>query len=221
MIVILEDLLDPIEVTRIRDTLARAQWQDGANTAGRHARMVKNNEQAKGPDVDAARRLIADALARNEHFKMAALPRAMTPIMFSRYKPGMEYGTHIDNAMMTSATGRMRCDLAMTVFLSDPETYSGGGLSISGIAQNEIRLPAGSAVLYPATTLHRVTPVESGERLAAILWVQSLVREDAARETIYDLATARRMLLDTEGKTEAFDLIAKSHANLMRRWAEV
>ncbi|HVZ68018.1 MAG TPA: Fe2+-dependent dioxygenase [Rhizomicrobium sp.] len=221
MIVILEDLLNPIEVTRVRDALIRAQWQDGAGTAGRHARMVKNNEQAMGPDVDAARRLIAEALSRSELFNAAAMPRGMTPIMFSRYRPGMEYGTHIDNAMMPSGSGRVRTDLAMTVFLSDPESYSGGALSISGAMEKEIRLPAGSAVLYPATTLHRVTPVESGERLAAILWVQSVVREEAARETLYDLSRARRMILDSEGKTEAFDLIAKSHANLMRRWAEI
>lgn len=221
MIAILDDLLNPIEVTRIRDALARATWQDGANTAGRHARMVKNNEQATGPEVDAARRTIAETLARNELFNSAALPRNMTAIMFSRYRPGMEYGTHIDNALMPAGGARLRTDLAMTVFLSDPDSYTGGALSIPGIAESGIRLPAGSAVLYPATSLHRVTPVESGERLAAVLWVQSIVREEAARETLFDLARARRMLLESEGKTEAFDLIAKSHANLVRRWAEV
>lgn len=221
MIVILEDLLNPIETTRIRDALAKAQWQDGARTAGQHARMVKNNEQATGPETDACRRVIGEALVKNERFNGAALPRAMTSIMFSRYRPGMEYGTHIDNAMMSAASGRIRTDLAMTIFLNDPETYEGGALSIPGVAENEIRLPSGSAVLYPATTLHRVTPVTAGERLAAVLWIQSLVREEAARETLFDLTRARRMILESEGKTEAFDLIAKSHANLMRRWAEV
>lgn len=220
MIVILNDLLNPIEVTRIRDALATAQWQDGGSTAGRHAKLVKNNEQAVGPQVEAPRRVVADALARNELFKMAALPRAMSNIMFSRYRPGMEYGTHIDNVLMTVGNGRIRTDLAMTVFLSAPDSYAGGALSIAD-DEREIRLPAGSAVLYPATTLHRVTPVESGERLAAVLWVQSVVREESAREALYDLARARRMILDKDGKTEAFDLIAKSHANLMRRWAEV
>jgi PKHD-type hydroxylase len=220
VIVILDDLLNPVEVTRIRDALAGAQWQDGSSTAGRHARMVKNNEQAVGPQVEMPRRAIAEALSRNELFNMAALPRAVSSAMFSRYRPGMEYGTHIDNVLMTVGSGRIRTDLAMTVFLSDPDSYSGGALSISG-AENGIRLAAGSAVLYPATTLHRVTPVETGERLAAVLWVQSLVREDAAREVLYDLARTRRMILDTEGKTEAFDLIAKSHANLLRRWADI
>lgn len=220
MIVILNDLLNPIEVTRIRDALGAAQWQDGGSTAGRHAKLVKNNEQAVGPQAEAPRRMIADALARNELFKMAALPRAMSNIMFSRYRPGMEYGTHIDNVLMTVGNGRIRTDLAMTVFLSDPDSYTGGALSIAD-DEREVRLPAGSAVLYPATTLHRVTPVESGERLAAVLWVQSVVREESAREALYDLARARRMILDKDGKTEAFDLIAKSHANLMRRWAEV
>lgn len=220
MIVILNDLLNPIEVTRIRDVLATAQWQDGGSTAGRHAKLVKNNEQAVGPQVEAPRRVVADALARNDLFKMAALPRAMSNIMFSRYRPGMEYGTHIDNVLMTVGNGRIRTDLAMTVFLSDPDSYAGGALSVAD-DEREVRLPAGSAVLYPATTLHRVTPVESGERLAAVLWVQSVVREESAREALYDLARARRMILDKDGKTEAFDLIAKSHANLMRRWAEV
>lgn len=220
MIVILNDLLNPIEVTRVRDALGTAQWQDGSNTAGRHAKLVKNNEQAIGPQTEVPRRLIAEALARNDLFNMAAMPRAMTNIMFSRYRPGMEYGRHIDNVLMTVGNGRIRTDLAMTVFLSDPDSYVGGALSI-GDDENGIRLPAGSAILYSATTLHRVTPVETGERLAAVLWVQSVVREESAREVLYDLARSRRMILDRDGKTEAFDLIAKSHANLMRRWAEV
>ncbi len=221
MIVILDNLLDAAEAARVRDVLRAAQWQDGAKTAGWHARTVKANEQAGGADVEAARRIVADALGKNERFRAAAMPRNLSTIMFSRYKPGMEYGTHVDDALMPVAGARIRTDLAVTVFLSELDSYAGGGLSIPGSHDSGIRLAPGSAVLYPATSLHRVIPVEAGERLAAIFWVQSVVRDEAARETLFDLARARRMIFEKEGKSAAFDLIAKSHANLLRRWAEV
>lgn len=221
MIVILDNLLDQAEVARVREILAKAQWQDGAKTAGWHARIVKANEQAFGPEVDAARRIVGDALAKNERFRSAALPRNLSTVMFSRYNPGMEYGTHVDDALMPVPGGRIRTDLAVTVFLSDLDSYTGGGLSIPGGPENGVRLLPGSAVVYPATSLHCVNPVESGERLAAVFWVQSVVRDETARETLFDLARARRMVFEKEGKSPAFDLIAKSHANLLRRWADV
>jgi PKHD-type hydroxylase len=221
VIVILDNLIDAGEVARVREILAKVQWQEGAKTAGWHARLVKANEQAAGPEIEPARRIVTEALSRNEQFRSAALPRNLTAIMFSRYKPGMEYGTHVDDALMPVAGGRIRTDMAVTVFLSDLETYTGGGLSIPGGTETGVRLPPGSAIVYPATSLHRVIPVESGERLAAVFWVQSVVRDEAARETLFDLARARRMIFEKEGKSPAFDLIAKSHANLLRRWAEV
>ena len=221
MIVILDNLLNASEVARLREMLATAQWHDGAKTAGWHARTVKINEQAGGPELESARRLVGEALGKNERFRAAALPRNLTTIMFSRYKPGMEYGTHVDDALMPAGPVRIRTDLAVTLFLSDLDSYVGGGLSIPGSHEGGIRLEPGSAIVYPATSLHRVMPVETGERLAAVFWVQSVVRDEAARETLFDLAQVRRMIFEKEGKSPAFDLIAKSHANLLRRWAEV
>ena len=168
MIVILDNLLDTEEVARVREGLAAAQWQEGAKTAGWHARIVKTNEQAVGASVEGPRRIVSEALARSERFRSAALPRNLSAILFSRYRPGMEYGTHVDDALMPVGQVRMRTDLAVTLFVSDLDSYLGGGLCIPGAADIGVRLPPGSAVVYPATSLHRVLPVQTGERLAAV-----------------------------------------------------
>jgi len=137
--------------------------------------------------------------------------------LFSRYVPGMSYGTHMDNAMMSN----MRIDLALTIFLSDPADYDGGQLVANfSTGEREVKLPAGSAVLYPATTLHRVAEVTRGQRLAVVTWIRSLIRDAAKREILHDLQTAHHQLSDQIGKTAEIDLLSKCHANLMRRWIE-
>lgn len=144
----------------------------------------------------------------------------MHSLLFSRYGVGMAYGRHIDNALMGGKQLR-RSDLSFTVFLSDPDTYTGGELVIEG-PDNETsyRLAAGSAIVYPANTLHRVDPVISGERLVAVGWVQSLIRDAEQREILFDLDTVKRTLFAQDGKTDAFDLVSKTMANLLRKWAE-
>jgi len=219
--IILENILDAAELLRLQAFIARANWRDGAATAGWHAQRVKHNEQADGVGIDAARSTVGDALARNEPFRSCALPRNMSTVLFSRYLPGMEYGLHVDDALMAVGPARLRSDLAMTIFLSDLDSYTGGGLLMPGAPEGGFRLRPGHGVLYPATSLHQVLPVETGARVAAVFWIQSIVREDAARETLFDLSRAGRMIFDKEGKSAAFDLISKSHANLLRRWAEV
>ena len=221
MIVTLQNVLNAEELGRVREALAGAEWRSGADTAGWHAKGVKSNEQAHGAGVDAVRRQVAEAVSRHSRFRAAAQPKLLSAIMFSRYRPGMEYGVHVDDPLMSAPRGQMRTDLAATIFLSEPETYAGGGLAIPGAGESGVRLKPGDAVLYPATSLHRVVPVTEGERLAAIFWVQSLVRDENARETLFDLDRARRLIFQRDGKSPAFDLVAKAHANLLRRWAEV
>lgn len=225
MIACIARVLDDAAVARVRGLLDAARFGEGARTAGWHARLVKDNEQADAADPAAreAAALVAAALLANPVFRAAVLPRRLRPVLFARYAAGRSYGPHVDDALMglDDPAGPLRTDVAVTVFLSPPGDYEGGALVLDTPGgEMAWRLEAGDAVAYPATTLHRVAPVARGERLAAVTWAQSLVRDPAAREILFDLDAARRAVFEREGKGVAFDLVAKSHANLLRRWAE-
>lgn len=221
MILCIADVLTSEEVGAVRALLDKGRFDSGARTAGWHARDVKNNEQLSS-DSDAARQAavrISAALARNDLLRTAMRPAQTRPILFNRYAAGMAYGAHIDDAIMGDPP--IRTDVSLTLFLSDPAEYDGGALVIENTGgEQSYRLPAGAAIAYPATTLHRVEPVTRGERLAAITWMQSLVRDPSQREMLFELDMARREIFAAQGKTRAFDLIAKTHANLLRMWAE-
>ena len=216
---VIADVLDAEGVVAARKVLADARFVDGKATAGWHAKLVKNNLQAAGGDraVTELRATVAEAIGGNALFRLAARPKALTPLILSRYEPGMDYGSHVDDALMNG----MRTDVSFTLFLSDPDTYDGGALVIetSG-GEDDIKLPAGSLVAYPSTTLHRVQPVTRGARLAAVGWARSFIRDAAKRELLFDLDTARQALFAREGKSAEFDLLSKSTANLLRMWAE-
>ena len=217
MQLVIADLVGPADLAEIRDILAAIPFEEGARTAGWSARLVKNNEQAReGPTLRLLRERIEAALLGNAVFQAAARPRARAPLLFSRYGPGRAYGSHVDNALISG----LRTDLSFTLFLSPPEAYEGGELVIESAAgEEEVKLPAGHLFLYPSTSLHRVAPVRAGERLAAVGWAQSWVREAGQREILFDLDTARRALFAASGKTPEGDLLAKSAANLLRMWA--
>ena len=221
MILCIGNVLTAEELGAIEATLASGVFLDGHATAGWSARAVKHNLQLD--KAHAAYRAIVpkvlDALARNEIFAAAALPRQMSPLLVSRSETGMGYGVHVDNAVMGQPP--VRTDLAFTLFLSNDAGYDGGELVIED-AQGEhaIKLPPGHMVLYPATTLHRVETVRSGRRDVAVGWVQSLVRDPRIREMLFDLDRARRALFARDGKTEVFDLLSKTYSNLMRLHAE-
>ena len=224
MILCIGNVLSEDVVARMRDELARIEFRDGRETAGWHARTVKKNTQASGRDERVARlrKEAGEAIRDHVLFQMAARPRRTMPVMFSRYEPGMEYGSHVDDAVMNGPDGPVRTDVSFTLFLSDVDSYDGGELVTDTTAgEQTYKLPAGSMVVYPSSTLHRVNPVTRGERLAAVGWAQSQVRDPARREVLFDLDTARRQMFDAQGKTEQFDAISKSLANLMRMWAEV
>jgi PKHD-type hydroxylase len=223
MIICMANILTSEELGSIIDRLKDAEFVDGKLTAGWYAQQVKNNAQLKNdvPPTQELRNLVHQALKRNSLFQIAARPKGIRPIMFSRYQGGMYYGTHIDNAIMGDEE-LMRSDLSLTLFLSDPATYTGGELVIESTqGEQAFKLDAGSMVVYPTTTLHRVEPVTEGERLAAVTWVQSLVRDAHKREILFDLDTVRDTLFQKSGKTAEFDLLSKSIANLLRKWADV
>jgi PKHD-type hydroxylase len=224
MILCIGDVLSEHTLACVRETLGTSEFRDGRETAGWHARTVKRNTQAdsRQVSVQAARDQVDDAIAASALFQIAARPKRVKPVLFSRYEPGMDYGSHVDDAVMGQGGEAMRTDIAFTLFLSEPDSYAGGELITDTTAgEQHYKLPAGSMVVYPASTLHRVAPVTSGERLAAVGWCQSQVRDPAQREVLFDLDTSRRRIFNEHGKTEDFDAISKSVANLLRMWAEV
>ncbi|HRF07251.1 MAG TPA: Fe2+-dependent dioxygenase [Xanthobacteraceae bacterium] len=219
MRIAIANVLDPKEITELNAALERVRFLDGRATAGYAAREVKDNRQADPLDRNAAalRALVADKLLANELFRLAARPKHLSPILFSRYEPGKKYGSHVDDAIM----GGMRADVSFTLFLSDPTSYEGGELVIETPAgDDEIKLEAGSMIVYPATSLHHVAEITRGERLAAVGWARSFIRDEAKRELLFDLDTARSRLFAREGKSPDYDLLSKSSANLLRMWAE-
>lgn len=224
MIICTPDVLTSEELAAIRSELQGAAFVDGASTAGWSAREVKKNLQVDTHTESQARLrgIVRDAFLRNGMLQASILPAAMTQVMFNRYDVGMQYGRHVDAPVMGSLDGAVRSDVAITLFLSDPKSYTGGDLVVDthGVEYG-FKLDAGSAIAYPANSLHHVTPVTQGARYAAIIWVQSQVRDAAKRELLWDLDNAKRQIFGREGKSATFDAISKSHANLLRMWAEV
>ena len=227
MIARIPRLLTPDQVAHCRVALAGAPWTDGRETAGEQSRLAKQNLQLPetAPEARALGALVLDALAANPAFMSAALPLKVFPPLFNRYGAGMGFGDHIDNAVRVSAvTGaRYRTDLSCTIFLSGPDEYDGGELVIEGGAEPaRVKLAAGDAVLYPATSVHRVEPVRRGERIAAFFWVQSMVADQGRRALLHDLdraiAAARGDLGDAHAA--AVSLVGVYH-NLVRMWCEV
>jgi PKHD-type hydroxylase len=218
MFLAIEGLIDPATVAVLREEAAGLTFEDGAKTAGRFAREVKANDQAAAsPERDAVLNMVSQALQAHPLFAAAARPKAMTPLILSRYRAGQTYGLHVDDALM----GGVRTDISFTLFLSPPETYDGGALIIEdSLEARAVKLSAGSVFLYPSTTLHRVEPVTAGERLVVVGWVQSRIRAAEKREILFDLDRSIAELHASAGKSALFDTLCKTRSNLLRMWAE-
>ncbi|MBE9030338.1 Fe2+-dependent dioxygenase [filamentous cyanobacterium LEGE 11480] len=224
MIFVIHDLLSPEVLATINQDLAAAEFVDGQLTAGWHAKSVKQNQQLspQAPSATGIQSTIEIALRHNRLFQTAVRPQQVRPVLINRYDAGMSYGVHTDNALMQTASGLLRSDVSMTLFLSPPETYVGGELAIeTSSGETCFKLAAGSAIVYPSSTLHAVRKVTEGVRLAAVTWIQSLVRDPAHREILFELDTVRQSIFERQGKTTEFDLISKSLSNLLREWVEL
>ena len=229
MLTCVSSVLSKAEVGEFRRVMDASTWEDGRSTAGAQSARVKRNEQLP-PDSDIARKLghrIISALTANPRFLSAAVPQHIFPPLFNRYaaSDGHHFGIHVDNAVRGDRlTGlRIRTDLSVTLFLSEPEEYDGGELVIEDLyGSHEIKLPAGDLVLYPASSLHMVTPVTRGARVASFFWLQSMIRDAHARSMIFDLDTAIQALSGRLGRDdpETVKLTGIYH-NLIRHWAEV
>ena len=227
MMLQIPDVLTPDEVAHCRAILDAASWTDGNVTSGFQAAMAKNNQQL--PQDGAAARevgtIIVQALQAHPLFVSAALPRTILTPLFNRYGVGMGFGDHVDNAIRRDAvTGQtLRADLSITVFLSEPDDYDGGELVVEDVyGDHVVKLTAGSAILYPASSLHHVTEVTRGTRTASFFWIQSLVRDDARRALLLDMDVAIQRLSGVVGATDPSVLsLTGTYHNLLRQWAEV
>lgn len=224
MLLHIPQVLTKQEVAQIRGELAAHAWVDGAHSAGAQAASLKRNLQfpPDSPAYAGLARRVADALARHPLFVSAALPRQMLRPMFNCYADGGHYGNHVDNAIQRDAQGNpVRTDVSTTVFLCEPEEYEGGELIVEDTyGEHEVKLAAGDAIVYPATSLHRVEPVTSGARIASFLWTQSLVRDAWRRKMLFDLDMNILKLRQQLGDSEEVLSLTSTYHNLLRQWAE-
>lgn len=224
MLLEIPDVLGPEQVQRLRAELLAADWVDGRVTAGYQSAQAKHNRQLPESSL-AAQRVGAEilrALQQSPLFMSAALPQRVFPPLFNRYEGGEHFGNHVDNALRyLPEGGQIRTDLSATLFFSAPEEYEGGELCIDDTyGMHQVKLPAGSLILYPSTSLHRVLPVTGGCRLCSFFWLQSLVRDDGQRTLLFDFDMSIQRLREEMGDNDAIVAQTGIYHNLLRRWAE-
>jgi PKHD-type hydroxylase len=225
MMIRIPSLLSQEQVAQARQQLAATDWVDGRITAGAQSGQTKHNLQI--PEESEAARLLGDmilsALGRNERFTSASLALRVFPPLFNRYDTGMDFGAHIDNAIrfVKGANIRVRTDMSATLFLTDPADYDGGELIIEDtFGTHSVKLAAGDLVLYSATSRHHVTPVTRGSRWSSFFWIQSMIRDEAARTMLFELDGAIQALRGKHGDTEELVALTGLYHNLVRRWAD-
>jgi PKHD-type hydroxylase len=224
MLIEIPGVLNEAQIAKIRELADSAAFRDGRMTAGKAAGRVKRNEElAAEPDrQQLLNRIIMSSIAQNARFRSFALPHRMADFILARYRPGMTYGDHVDDPIMGSSGPRFRSDVSMTVFLNPAEEYEGGELVVrTPFGDKRTKLAAGGAVVYPSASVHQVAPVTAGERLVALTWIQSYVRDAARRELLFELDQAREALLEREPEGQTTQYVDRSYANLLRMWAEL
>ncbi|MDX1514838.1 MAG: Fe2+-dependent dioxygenase [Gammaproteobacteria bacterium] len=221
MLITIPKVLNADQLKAIRAALADARFVDGRLTAGTLAGPVKNNEELdrSTEGLQKLNEIVIGTLCQQRTFRAAALPASVSRAFFARYGPGMSYGWHVDDPV--SKDNQNRADIAMTVFLSDVDEYDGGELVVrTTFGEQAIKLPAGDVVIYPSSSLHQVREVTRGQRLVAVAWTQSLVRDPARRELLYELDFAREESISSGARREITDGLEKVYANLLRMWAD-
>jgi len=223
MLARIDHLISAKNLTRIRELLDASPFVDGKLSAGMVARGVKNNQEMNpnSAHFQELNELVMSNLVRHPKYKAAAWPKRVAAPFYARYEPGMEYGEHVDDPVMGQGD-LYRTDISTTIFLSEPDEYEGGELTIMDTyGKRQIKLPAGSAVVYPSHSRHYVAPVRSGVRLVAVTWAQSTIRDPAKREMLYELNQAREQLFKELPESEATRKVSATFNNLVRRWVEI
>lgn len=224
MMIHIPNVLTAAEVARCREVMEKAAWVDGRVTAGHQSAQVKFNLQL--PEAAAEARelsdMVHDALGRSSLFMSAVLPKQVFPPLFNRYDAGMTFGAHVDNAIRVGNGARVRTDVSSTLFISGPEDYDGGELVVQDTyGEHTVKLPAGDMIVYPATSLHNVTPITRGSRIASFFWTQSMIRDESKRSLLFDMDMAIIKLgRDHPDHASNVELTAVYH-NLLRQWAEL
>jgi PKHD-type hydroxylase len=225
MLIAIPNVLTAEQVVQARQTLGSAEWIDGLVTAGHQGARVKDNRQipASHPAARQVGEMIVQALNRSPLFIAAALPLHILPPMFNRYSGGQTFGTHVDGSIRSLPNGqRIRTDLSATLFLADPDEYDGGELVVEDTyGAKSVKLPAGQMILYPSTSLHRVTPVTRGTRLCSFFWIQSMIRDDGQRSLLFDLDVGLQRLSAEIPTHPGVVQITGVYHNLLRQWAEM
>ncbi|WP_299875112.1 Fe2+-dependent dioxygenase [uncultured Cocleimonas sp.] len=226
MLLIIKDVLNENQLKVILMLLNNADFVDGKLSAGKEAVKVKNNVELaqQSPLHDQLNQMVMPSLLQHPEYQASVFPLKVATPFYARYKEGMEYGFHVDDPVMGSASGSMqsryRSDISTTVFLNDD--YEGGELLIkTAFGEQKIKLSAGDAVVYPSSSLHKVTKVTKGERLVAVTWAQSMVKDNTQRELLYELGQARETLLEKNPNSDETAKVSNVYANLVRRWSEL
>ena len=224
MMVHIPNVLNAEQVARCRAVMEKAAWIDGRVTAGHQSAQVKNNLQLpqNSPEAHELGDMVLTALSRNSVFTSAVLPKQVFPPLFNRYDAGMTFGAHVDNAIRAGSGARIRTDVSSTLFITGPEDYDGGELVVEDTyGTHAVKLPAGHMIVYPATSLHHVTPITRGSRIASFFWTQSMIRDESRRSLLFDMDMAIvKLAHDHPQHASVVELTAVYH-NLLRQWAEL
>lgn len=224
MLLEIPDLLSSKKLSEIRELINSATFIDGKLSAGMFAQRVKHNEElpADARQIQRLNNLVMNTLVQHPQFQNAALPHRVASPFYARYGKGQSYGDHIDDPVMGPVGQRYRSDLSCTIFLSEPDEYNGGELVIrTSFGEQQVKLAAGHAILYPSSSIHHVNEVNDGERLVAVTWIQSLIRDASRRELLYELNMAREKMMREKPDAEETKQVDHSYVNLIRMWSEV
>lgn len=223
MLLEIPSVLSNVQLNQIKTLLSKGQYIDGKLSAGMAAKKVKNNQELSNNVelMNQLNNLVMGTLVQNTVFQAAVLPIKIATPFYARYQQGMQYGDHVDDPVMGPPQGRYRSDVSTTVFLNAPEEYEGGTLVVhTPFGVQKVKLAAGHAVVYPSSSLHHVSEVTSGERLVAVTWSQSMVREPDKRELLFNLNQARENLLKSQAEDTATKQVDVAYVNLVRMWAD-
>lgn len=222
MLLAIKNVLNENQLKVIQTLLKNAEFVDGKLSAGKEARQVKNNQELPqdSPLHEQLNQMVMSALLQNSEYQDFAFPLKVATPFYARYTQGMTYGFHVDDPVMGPMHSRYRSDIATTIFLNDD--YEGGELTIkTTLGEQQIKLTAGDAIVYPATTLHQVNEVTQGQRLVAVTWAQSMIKDPQKRELVYELGQARNILIDERANSDEAVHVSNVYANLVRRWSEL
>ena len=224
MLVTIPNVLNKEDISVIADLMSTANFHEGTASAGSEAVRVKNNHEMFISDVEMQRlnNLVMGKLVQNPTYIAAAFAKRIATPFYAKYTEGMHYGNHVDDPVMGPANQRYRTDVSITIFLNEPDAYDGGELIIStAFGEQKVKLNAGDAVLYPSSSTHQVAEVTRGERLVAVTWLQSTVRDPAKREILYNLSQARESLIKSLPESTELKLLSNSYVNLLRMWSDI